>query len=66
LKFSKEAPRTFQIHILAHRTSFVHIFPNVTPNQVILAPKFSESHPLSVQAIPILMIIALFDCVIEH
>jgi hypothetical protein len=33
---------------------------------VILAPKFSESHPLSIQTIPILMIIALFDCMIEN
>jgi hypothetical protein len=27
-------------------------------NQVILAPKFSESYPLSLQSIPMLMIVA--------
>jgi hypothetical protein len=66
LEFSKEAPKTFQIHILAPRTSLFHIFSTVTPNQMILVQKFSESHPLSIQAIPILMIVALFDCMLER
>jgi hypothetical protein len=56
LEFSKETPRTFQIHILAPKTSFFHIFSTVTVNQVILLPEFSESHPLFVQAIHMLMI----------
>jgi hypothetical protein len=34
------------------------IVSTVTPIQVILMPKFSGSHPLSLQAIPILMIAA--------
>jgi hypothetical protein len=58
LQFSKEDPRTFQNFELVPRTSIVDIFSTVTPNQVILVPNFSESHPLSLQAIPMLMIIA--------
>jgi hypothetical protein len=57
LQFSKEAPRTFQIHIFALWTSFLHIFSTVTLNQVILVPKFSESHLVSLQAIYILLIV---------
>jgi hypothetical protein len=39
-------------------TSFFHIFSTVTPNQMILTPKFPESHPLSLWAIYILIIVA--------
>jgi hypothetical protein len=55
---SKYASVSFQNFDLALRTSFFHIFSVVTLNQVILVPHFSESHPLSLQAIPILMIVA--------
>jgi hypothetical protein len=34
------------------------MFSTVTLNQMILVPKFLESHPLSLQAIIILMIVA--------
>jgi hypothetical protein len=61
------SPQDFQIHILAPRafqnsgftlqTSNIHIFPTATSNQVILVPKFLESHPLSLQTIHIIMIV---------
>jgi hypothetical protein len=60
--------RIFQIHLLALKdfqnsyftlqTSFLHTFSIITLNQVILVPKFLELHPLSLQAIYILMIVA--------
>jgi hypothetical protein len=40
LQFSKEALRTFQNLNLVPATSNLHIFPTVTPNQVILLPNF--------------------------
>jgi H+/Cl- antiporter ClcA len=57
-KISNFTPRTFHKFNFALQTSFLHIFTTVTPNQVILVPKFSESHHLSPQAIYILMIVA--------
>jgi hypothetical protein len=42
---------------IALRTSFIHVFSTVTPNQVIVVPKFSESHPLSLRANFMLMIV---------
>jgi hypothetical protein len=58
LQFSKEDPRTFQNSDLVPRTFIIDIFSTVTLNQVILVPNFSESHPLSLQVIPMLMIVA--------
>jgi hypothetical protein len=58
LCISRYSPRIFQNSNFALRTSFLDIFSTVIPNQVILVPKFSESHPLSLQAIYILMIVA--------
>jgi hypothetical protein len=51
-------PEPFQNSSFALRTPFIHIFSTVTPNQVILVPKLSESHPLSPQAIHTIMIVA--------
>jgi hypothetical protein len=48
----------FQTFNFALQTSFLHIFSTVTRNQVILVQIFSESYPPSLQAIPMLMIIA--------
>jgi hypothetical protein len=53
----KYTPRTFWNDHFAPRT-FIHIFSTITPNQVILAPNFSESYPFSLQSIPMLIIIA--------
>jgi hypothetical protein len=54
----KYTPRTSWNDHFAPRTSFIHIFSTVTLNQVILAPQFSESYPLSLQSIPMIIIIA--------
>jgi hypothetical protein len=55
---SKYAPETSKILVLALGTSFLRMFSTVTLNQVIVVPKFSGSHPLSLQSIHILMIAA--------
>jgi hypothetical protein len=51
-------PRISPNSYFALQTSFVHIFSIVTPNQVILVPKFSKSHPIPLRDIYILLIIA--------
>jgi hypothetical protein len=49
---SKNTPRYFpEIPKKIPATSFCHIFATVTPISVILAPKFSESLPLSSYAL---------------
>jgi hypothetical protein len=45
-------------YILAPKTSNIHIFSIITLNQVILVSKFSESHHVCLQDIPVLMIVA--------
>jgi hypothetical protein len=47
---SKFALDTFQNYNLVPETSNSHIFSTVNPISVILAPKFSEPHPLSFHA----------------
>jgi hypothetical protein len=46
----RKVPSPRKIYKIAPETSKLHIFSNVTPNSVILAPKVSESLPLSVYA----------------
>jgi hypothetical protein len=47
---SKKVPSLRKIHKNSPETSKFHIFSTTTPNPVILAPKFSESLPLSFYA----------------
>jgi hypothetical protein len=56
---SKYTPINFPKSRFHPWTSIIHIFSTITPNQVILVSKFSESHPHSFQAIHILMIVCL-------
>jgi hypothetical protein len=58
---SKFALDTFQNYNLVPETSNSHIFSTVNPISVILAPKFSEPHPLSFHAF-IIHVFFHFDC----
>jgi hypothetical protein len=55
--YSPIYPAIFQNSNFALRTSFLHIFLTVTPNQVILTSEFIELQHVSLQAIYILMIV---------
>jgi hypothetical protein len=55
---SREVPSPKKIYKITLETSNLHIFPITTLNLVILAPKFSESLPLSLFAFIIHMFVA--------
>jgi hypothetical protein len=59
---SREVPRLRIFYKIVTKTSNIHIFPTTTPNSVILAPKFSESLPLSYFAFIIHMFVAFIYC----
>jgi hypothetical protein len=59
---SREVPSPRKIYKIALKTSNIHIFPTTTPNSMILAPKFSESLPLSLFAFIIHMLVAFIYC----
>jgi hypothetical protein len=59
---SREVPALRKIYKIALETSNLHIFPTTTPNSVILAPKLSESFPLSLFAFIVHMFVAFIYC----
>jgi hypothetical protein len=58
---SKKVPSLRKIHKNSPKTSKIHIFPTITPNPVILVPKFLESLPLSFYAFIFHMSVAFID-----